>query len=79
MDMPVCENVARGQCPKSDVRLYAEHGSPQHKYYTTFGCRTCKLLFIVWEPGMLETAKKQQLDKTIGNLVNPERFKGWGR
>ena len=76
MDLPTCENVPRGLCPKSDVKLYAEHGPPQAKWYTTFGCRTCKLLFIVWEPGMLEAAKKQQLDKELGNLVNP-RFRGY--
>lgn len=77
-EMPNCENWERNECPKSDVKLLAEHGPPQMTYYTSFVCRTCKMMFIKWENGMLEAAKKQQLDKTLGNLVNPNRFKGWG-
>jgi len=79
MDLPLCENFERGQCPKSDVKHYADHGTPQARWYSTFGCKTCKLLFVKWEPGMLEAAKKQQLDKELGNLVNPDRFKGYGQ
>jgi len=77
-DLALCENVPRGQCPKSDVHLLAEHGTSAAKYYTSFVCRTCKLMFIRWEPGIIEAAKKQQLDREIGNLVNP-RFRGYGK
>lgn len=76
MDLPICENYERNVCPKSDVRMLAEHGPPAAKYYTSFVCRTCRMMFIKWEPSMLERAKKQQLDKELGNLVNP-RFRGY--
>jgi hypothetical protein len=76
--LPICENVREqnGLCPRSDVVHYADHGPPQAIMYSSFGCKTCKKMFIVWAEGMLEKAKKNQLDKTIGNLVN-DRFKGY--
>lgn len=77
-DLPLCENYELGKCPKSDVVMYAEHGPPQMTYYISFGCKTCKMMFVKWEPGMLDAAKKQTLDKNLINLVNPDRFKGWG-
>ena len=74
-DMPVCENYQRNQCPKSDVRLMAEHGTTQYLWYTSFFCRTCRLLFMVWNPRVIEAAKQQRLDRTIGSLMG-DRFKG---
>ena len=77
--VPDCENFRNGRCPKSDVRLLAEHGPPQAAYYWSFGCRTCKGMFLEWNPAMIAKAKRQELDKTLGNLMGGDkRFAGMG-
>lgn len=73
--IPECPQVREGRCPKSDVRLMAEHGTAQATAYVSFCCRTCKYLFIEWNPLYVQAAKKRQLDQEVGNLVNP-RFHG---
>ncbi len=77
--IPECENYSAGRCPKSDVRLMSEHGPPQAAWYWSFGCRTCKGMFLKWNPAMVEKAKRQELDKSFGNLLGGEkRFAGMG-
>ena len=73
--IPECPQHQEGKCPKSDVRMMAEHGTPQYPLYWSFFCRTCKYLFIEWNQMMVDAAKRKELDREIGNLVNP-RFKG---
>jgi len=57
----------------------AEHGPPQAAWYWSFACRTCKGMFLKWNPAMVEKAKRQELDKSFGNLLGGEkRFAGMG-
>ena len=77
--VPDCENFLQGRCPKSDVRLMAEHGPPQAAYYWTFGCRTCKGMFFKWNASMVAKAKRGELDRELGNLMGGDkRFAGMG-
>jgi hypothetical protein len=71
----ICEQWLSNLCPKSDIRLMAEHGTPQKAIYWSFGCRTCKHITLDWNPAYVEAAKRQELDREIGRLINP-RFKG---
>jgi hypothetical protein len=74
-NLPECPQYRENRCPKSDVRLMAEHGPPQATWYTTFVCKTCHFLFIDWNQAVVEAAKRGELDREIGGLINP-RFKG---
>jgi hypothetical protein len=69
-----CELYPR-QCPKSDVRLMAEHGPPQYPIYWSFGCRTCKHITLVWNPAFVAAAKRKEVDREMGRLMDP-RFQG---
>jgi hypothetical protein len=76
MDMPECPQYAENRCPKSDVRLMAEHGPSQATWYTSFFCRTCRYLFVVWNPAVVASAKRgEQLDRAGSSLMSP-RFRG---
>jgi hypothetical protein len=77
MDMPLCESFERGQCPKSDVVLLAEHGTPQKTWYTSFKCRSCKTLFVKYDPEIVARAKRGLLNRSSmgDSLANP-RFQG---
>jgi hypothetical protein len=57
MDNPECPQFAENRCPKSDVRMMAEHGTPQAPLYWSFYCRTCKYLFLKWNERMVAAAK----------------------
>ena len=75
--IPECENYQQGRCPKSQVTMLAEHGTTQAAWYWTFFCKTCRSAFIKWNPSVVNAAKNQQLDKSIGQLSDKsERFKG---
>ena len=75
MQLPECPQYREAKCPKSQVVLLSEHGTVQVTWYTTFVCRTCKFMFIDWNPQVVEAAKRKELDREIGNLVN-SRFRG---
>lgn len=75
-NLPLCENYTSGKCPKSDVVLLAEHGTTQTTWYTSFKCRTCRFMFLKWNPAVVAQAKQQRLDREVGPLEN-DRFKGW--
>ena len=60
--LPLCEQYEQGKCPKSDVRHYADHGPPQARIYSTFGCRTCRTLFIKFAPEYVQRARLGLLD-----------------
>jgi hypothetical protein len=80
MDIPECENVPQGRCPKSDVAFMAEHGTLNSAVYWTFRCRTCDGWMIRFNPQVVAAAKKGALDRQLMKLVggspdNP-RFKG---
>ena len=75
MELPQCPNYLAGRCPQSDVVLMAEHGPAQATWYTSFRCRTDNYLFFEWNPAVVEKAKRGELDREIGNLINP-RFRG---
>lgn len=79
MEMPECPQFAENRCPKSNVRLMAEHGTTQVHWYTTFFCRTCRYLFVgYWNPHIVEAAKRGELRQRSnngGSLMSP-RFRG---
>ena len=77
MELPQCEQHQAGRCPKSDTYLLSEHGTNGAIWYWTFACRTCKVMFMKWNPAVVEAAKKQALDREIGSLMGgAQRFKG---
>lgn len=71
----ICELAQVNQCPKSDVRLLAEHGPPQEATHWSIGCRTCKHITLVWNPKIVKLAKEGRLDREMGRLMDP-RFQG---
>jgi hypothetical protein len=73
--LPECPQYRENRCPKSQVVLMAEHGTTQVTWYTTFVCKTCKFMFIDWNQAVVDKAKRNELDREIGNLVNA-RFRG---
>jgi hypothetical protein len=75
-NMPICESHERGQCPKSDVILLAEHGTPQATWYTTFKCKTCKTLFVKYNPAIVDRAKRGLPIGSMGDSLANPRFQG---
>ena len=73
--VPECPQHLQGICPKSQTKLMGTHGTVQSTWYWTFCCVTCKYLFIEWNPAVVAAAKRNELDREIGNLISP-RFRG---
>jgi hypothetical protein len=81
MEIPECENVAQGRCPKSDVRFIAEHGTLNSAAYWTFYCRTCHQWMMRFNPAVVAAAKQGSLDRELMKLVgaNPHEPRLRGR
>jgi len=75
MDNPVCEQYTINKCPRSETRMLAEHGPPQAALYWTFVCKNCKHITIVWNPQYVEAAKRGEIDREMGRLMD-KRFQG---